>query len=129
MNGKALPALPHRNVHEAPSASVSDRALIAEDLEFEALRKENQNLRRQLAFMQNELNLEKDRLVTCLRRKNGQQSRRINQLNEFVASIANTMRTAFAAYESEFGRQIEENIGDNSSEEIHVYSTFESDDE
>ena len=132
---KDLPSLPRperqTGGHRSPPIP---RPLVTEDFEVETLQKENENLRRQIAFMQNELNLEKDRLVTSLRRQNRQHLRKISQLNEFIAGIAKTMRTVFADYDkntaaplAESGKVPATTVSLESSEEIKVYSAFDSD--
>jgi hypothetical protein len=41
-------------------------------------------------------------VVTSLKRQNWQYLRKINQLDEYIAGIANTMKIVFKAYEEEF---------------------------
>lgn len=124
-----MPGLPLSRVKPV-TAPDSPRCFIVEEVDdLESLQRENEDLRRQLSQLQNRINLEQDELITKLRRQNQNYLRRISRLQGVVVQVASALRASFAACQDSIREQANQNHDVQQSEEIHVYSKFESDDD
>ncbi|KAI2613356.1 hypothetical protein GGR54DRAFT_650947 [Hypoxylon sp. NC1633] len=92
---QAMPSLKGFTFRKSPREIVLERRLIK-------LTQENTNLRQQLKTTVTHENREKDELIAILRSQNQRYDEHINQQNQLVARIANTISTVFKEYQDAF---------------------------
>lgn len=129
MHDKELPSLPLLiSSHQQETYQGAQRANELAEV-IRSLQQENEILRRELAYSQESVGKEKDRIISALREQNLEAQRRIDQRNYHIAKIANTIREVFASCSDGIRHEHKRQEILDAKEEIHVYSSFESDHE